>query len=176
MSILCKLGFHQWDGCSCIRRTCSKTRDEGHDWNGCKCKKCRQTRNEGHDWNGCKCKTCGKTRNEGHNWKRCFCEQCGAKRYDDAVVQTSNTGLVVRFGVLMNVVHEANVEFGSNNEDKIAIELACSAIGKRQADAERLWNNGDAYKLQKGVASDFESTKRWGSKPVYIVQILLRYI
>ena len=50
-SIRCKLGIHDWDGCTCNR--CGKQRDKGHvldeenikqgSISGCKCKKCGKT-------------------------------------------------------------------------------------------------------------------------------------
>lgn len=30
MSVLCRLGLHNWQGCKCL--SCGQTRDSGHDW------------------------------------------------------------------------------------------------------------------------------------------------
>ena len=70
MSMLCKLGFHQWGGCKC--RRCGLWRNEGHRWVGCQCKICGNTRDESHAWEGCMCKCCGKVRNEEHDWQAEF--------------------------------------------------------------------------------------------------------
>lgn len=50
-SIMCKLGIHDWDGCTC--RRCGKQRDKGHVLD-------RDNIKEGRI-SGCKCKKCGKT-------------------------------------------------------------------------------------------------------------------
>lgn len=40
MSVKCKLGFHEWDGCKCSK--CAKARDRNHTWSGdgVTCAKC----------------------------------------------------------------------------------------------------------------------------------------
>lgn len=63
MSLKCKIGIHNWDGCRCTQ--CDKTRDNQHDWNqNCeKCSKCGKTLINKHQWDDDtdKCKICGKT-------------------------------------------------------------------------------------------------------------------
>ena len=70
MGILCKFGFHTWDGCKCSK--CGKTRNEEHNWSkDCEeCSKCGKTKDEGHDWSkDCeKCVLCGRTREGAHQW------------------------------------------------------------------------------------------------------------
>lgn len=97
MHLICLLGLHDWDGCTCKRcgktrehdwdgckcKRCEKARDEQHVWDGCKCKRCGNTRDEQHDWDGCKCKNCEKTRDEQHSWDGYNCKRCGKPRYDN---------------------------------------------------------------------------------------------
>jgi hypothetical protein len=75
MSLKCKVGIHQWQGCKCLK--CGTDRGEGHDWSKhCElCATCNKTRENVHNWTGCKCKACGNTRDEGHDWSR-NCEKC----------------------------------------------------------------------------------------------------
>jgi hypothetical protein len=84
MSIACNMGFHKWDGCTCM--TCGKTRDERH-VSGCVCKRCGKTLNGEHEWRHigkytykfgrptCKCSICGVIRDDNHNWSS-DCERC----------------------------------------------------------------------------------------------------
>jgi len=77
MSLICKTGFHKWDGCFCSN--CGKTRDEHHTYtDDCgTCSKCGMTHEELHNWSkDCeKCSKCGKTRTDHHNWL-IDCEKC----------------------------------------------------------------------------------------------------
>ncbi len=73
--ILCGLGFHSWEFCTCTR--CGRQKDESHNWQGCKCATCGKAH---HAWRGCKCSTCGKTRDLEHDWRFCKCSTCGKTR------------------------------------------------------------------------------------------------
>jgi hypothetical protein len=83
MSLKCKLGLHEWNGCKCSK--CGKTRDIGHQWNGCQCSKCYKTRDEGHNWRkDCqRCSVCHKTRDIEHRWNGCRCSNCRETRDQD---------------------------------------------------------------------------------------------
>src|ERR1035438_8593514 len=82
MSILCKIGIHNWrvDCEHCAG--CGETRTAAHNWAvDCeKCANCHKTRNGTHNWNGCRCETCGKI---AHDWDGdCgeTCRKCGKTR------------------------------------------------------------------------------------------------
>ena len=86
--ILCKLNFHNWQGCRCTR--CHTTRDADHNWQGCECARCGAEQHdwkgcrcsgcgaEQHDWKGCRCTRCHTTRDAEHIWKGCKCSKCGS--------------------------------------------------------------------------------------------------
>ena len=84
MSLKCKLGIHNWDGCICTR--CNKIRSTNHDLSeDCeKCSKCGTEFKNNHDWSkNCEvCAKCGKTRENGHSWlNNCEkCSKCGQTR------------------------------------------------------------------------------------------------
>lgn len=105
MALKCKMGVHEWNGCTCT--ACGETRNEQHDlkqdcmkcsicgkivvtsrhdWSkDCEiCSKCGKTREDRHIWDGCKCTQCEKTRDEQHNWEdNCEkCSVCGSTRYE----------------------------------------------------------------------------------------------
>ena len=73
MNIICKLGFHSWNGCKC--RKCSITRDEQHNWkkNCEKCSICNKSRENVHQRKGCSCINCHTT---FHTVKDCICSKC----------------------------------------------------------------------------------------------------
>ena len=77
MSVKCKMGIHQWDGCICT--VCNKIRSAEHDTSeDCeKCSRCGTVFINQHDWRkDCeKCSICGKTREYGHSWED-NCEKC----------------------------------------------------------------------------------------------------
>lgn len=103
MALKCKMGVHEWNGCTCTE--CGEIRNENHDlkqdcmkcsicgkivvtsrhdWSkDCEiCSKCGKAREDKHIWEGCKCTQCGKFRDEQHSWiKNCEkCSVCGAAR------------------------------------------------------------------------------------------------
>ena len=78
MSILCKIGIHSWNACTCNR--CQKVREESHRWEGCKCTVCDKTRDAEHNWDGCKCTVCGRNRDDEHRWEGCKCTVCDKTR------------------------------------------------------------------------------------------------
>lgn len=86
MSLKCKLGIHQWDGCICT--ACNRVRSSHHDLKeDCeKCTKCGTEFHDNHDWSkNCeKCAKCGKSREYGHSWHdNCEkCAKCGQERTD----------------------------------------------------------------------------------------------
>lgn len=131
MSIKCKLGMHQWDGCQCT--VCGKVRDEhhdlsldcekcarcghvvigNHDWShDCeKCSKCGKTRENAHSWeHDCeKCSKCGKHRENKHHMVNGLCEVCGHGKFNDPT--DGKTYEVVKIGnrIMMaeNYAHKA---------------------------------------------------------------------
>jgi hypothetical protein len=60
MSLKCKIGVHQFQGCKCS--ACGKTRDNEH------------------NFIGCQCSVCGRIRDSGHTWEYGTCTQCGTQR------------------------------------------------------------------------------------------------
>jgi uncharacterized protein (TIGR02145 family) len=64
MSLRCKLGIHEWDGCVC--RRCSGKRDKHHDWSkDCEvCARCGRSRKEIHRFDYERCTVCGKERDK----------------------------------------------------------------------------------------------------------------
>ena len=94
---------HEWNGCTCF--ICSKKRDEGHEWNGCTCFICSKKRDEGHDWNGCTCAICAKKRDEGHDWNGCTCSTC-SKKCDEGHDWSKDCSQCSRCGNLRDVSHK----------------------------------------------------------------------
>ena len=63
-----------------------------HDWNGCTCRRCGKQRDEAHNWYGCKCATCGKTRNEFHCFNNpCVCAKCGIVKHSYEIMEQKDT-------------------------------------------------------------------------------------
>ena len=90
MSLVCKLGVHQWEWCRCSR--CGLERARNHRWEGCRCGICGATRNQDHRYvdagDDCRCTACGHI--TSHVWRPasrgpygCGCFFCGAVREHD---------------------------------------------------------------------------------------------
>lgn len=56
-SVLCILGLHTWNGCTCTR--CGNIRANHHSWDGCTCQICGKVRDTHHQRAGCRCEICG---------------------------------------------------------------------------------------------------------------------
>jgi len=93
MSLLCKVGLHEWQGdpFSDRRRVCVRCFESRpkrllchygiHQWEGrCKCSGCNAQRDAGHKWKGCLCTQCRKQRDEQHEWVGCLCKTCKKSR------------------------------------------------------------------------------------------------
>jgi hypothetical protein len=141
MSIKCKLGFHNWNGCKCS--DCGKTRDEQHQWTkDCeKCSICDKTRDNLHNWSkDCeKCSKCGKTRENKHSWegwKGCKCTYCGITR-DEQHDWTKDCEKCSKCGGIRENQHTWNgckcSKCGKIRDKRHAMDSCkCSICGKEQ--------------------------------------------
>lgn len=160
MSIKCKLGVHQWNGCQCS--VCGKTRDDHHDLSlDCeKCARCGQAVINNHDWSrDCeKCAKCGKTRENLHSWdKDCEkCSKCGQTR--------QNKHDMIR-GLCIICGH------GRFNDDtdgktyevvKIGTQIMMAENYARKLDKEQYWvyDDHDENKTKFGYLYAWETAKK----------------
>jgi uncharacterized protein (TIGR02145 family) len=159
MTLKCKVGVHNWDGCQCT--LCGKIRDDHHDWSGdCeKCSRCGKVAENRHDWlKDCDhCHKCGKRREGFHSWaKDCEkCSKCGHTRFDKHQMEN---GLCKICG---HGSFKDEVDGRSYKVVKIGdqILMAENYAGKPASGNFWSYDNHEENKVKFGYLYDFETAK-----------------